>query len=300
MGHSVVLVAALVGSVLAHALTLALASFDVSTPRTPALEPQSRDDWVVESVEVGTVPDRPAGSAAPARAPSHSETPSAAEAAATSAPKFSPEGESAASREARSRRADPPRQRRPSSGDSAPRPSSATSAASAPPAESASAEPAGSLGAVGLPIGIRHFGRAFARALPAANTANPVWAALPLGRVGAIAIRVEIDAEGRVGALEFEPDPARPAALEAMVERALLLLRAGTFSVDPSAVRGGVERLTIDVTLSERPVSVREGYNPAHFHGLGSEPPTLLRPGYARFTLNSGRHFEATVRLTEP
>lgn len=85
-----------------------------------------------------------------------------------------------------------------------------------------------------------------------------------------------------------------------MIEHTLLLLKSGTFSLDKKSVTAGVERLSVEVTLTQEPTDPDEMAAPQLMATEGHQAPERTRPGYARFTLNSGRHMEAVLRLLEP
>ncbi len=170
--------------------------------------------------------------------------------------------------------------------------------AASPAASVAGAPAAGTFGAEGLAPGVRRLGYAFTRAIPAATPADSAWRELPAGSVGTIRIELSVDAEGHLGPLELwrsrpgEPEP--PSALLRMVQRTLLLLRAGQFALSGSN-GAGRERLTIEVRLrddspDEEPTSEVvqkkfDGARPGH-------------PGTASFRYGTGRVFEAKVTTT--
>ena len=102
-------------------------------------------------------------------------------------------------------------------------------------APNSGAPAAGTFGQEGLAPGVRRLGYAFTRAIPAATPADSAWRELPTGHVGTIRIELEVDESNRLGALkrwQARPgEPAPPAVLERLVERTLLLLRAGQFAL---------------------------------------------------------------------
>jgi hypothetical protein len=80
------------------------------------------------------------------------------------------------------------------------------------------------------------------------------------------------------------------------VKNTILLLKAGVFSLDARSVSAGRERLSLEVSLSDEASPQPDG-DPRGLFRKGYEPPTPDRPGHARFTLNSGRHMEAVVKM---
>jgi hypothetical protein len=176
-------------------------------------------------------------------------------------------------------------------------------AAAAPEAPRGSEAPtsgapaAGTFGQEGLAAGVRRLGYAFTRAIPAATPADSAWRDLPVGHVGTIRIELEVDENNRLGNMkrwQARPgEPAPPAALERLVERTLMLLRAGQFALSGSN-QAGSERLVIDVQLrdeaaEEDPVSevVQKKFDGA----------TPTHPGKAYFRYGTGRAFEAKVTI---
>lgn len=111
---------------------------------------------------------------------------------------------------------------------------------------------------------------------------------------------LHVDAEGHLERTEFDPEIPTPAPLKRMIEHALLLLKAGTFSLDKKRVSAGVERLSLDVTLTEEPTDAEPSDAPHLMAKEGHQAPEPDRAGYARFTLNSGRHMEAVLKLLRP
>ncbi|HEY6080776.1 MAG TPA: hypothetical protein VIW29_18300 [Polyangiaceae bacterium] len=182
-----------------------------------------------------------------------------------------------------------------------PRAASAPRAPSAPAAGSVSAPgapAAGTFGAEGLAPGVRRLGYAFTRAIPVATPADPSWRELPPGLVGTIRIQLAVDDDGRLGKLELwqarpgEPPP--PAALLRMVERTLLLLRAGQFALSGSN-RAGRERLTIEVHLRDESADDEPTQEVVQKKFDGAAPG---HPGKAFFRYGTGRVFEAKVTTT--
>jgi hypothetical protein len=127
----------------------------------------------------------------------------------------------------------------------------------------------------------RGFAKAFTRALPAANTGDPVWGELPLGPLGFVRVSVMLDDEGAVAESKVWDKPRKPPSyLARLVDRTLILLRGGRFALAKS--EKGRETLKLDVTLSDRPMET----GPL---ALGFDAPTPGNPGRAYFQLASGR-----------
>jgi hypothetical protein len=172
---------------------------------------------------------------------------------------------------------------------------SSTSAAGADAPTGAPA--AGTFGQEGLAPGVRRLGYAFTRAIPAATPSDEAWRELPAGHVGTIRIELQVDENNRLGELkrwQARPgEPPPPAVLERMVERTLLLLRAGQFALSGSN-QPGSERLTIDVTLRDE-AAEEEGSDNVVNKGFDGATPG--HPGRAHFRYGNGRTFEARVTI---
>lgn len=170
--------------------------------------------------------------------------------------------------------------------------------AAAPAASVAGTPAAGTFGAEGLAPGVRRLGYAFTRAIPAATPSDAAWRELPPGSVGTIRIELSVDAEGRLGPLELwrsrpgEPEP--PSALLRMVQRTLLLLRAGQFALSGSN-GAGRERLTIEVRLRDDTPDEEPTQEVVQKKFDGARPGY---PGTASFRYGTGRVFEAKVTTT--
>jgi len=89
-------------------------------------------------------------------------------------------------------------------------------------------------------------------------------------------------------------EPTPPAVLERMVERTLILLRAGQFALSGSN-QPGSERLTIDVTLRDEAPDADAADVVVH---KGFDGATLGHPGKASFRYGTGRAFEAKVVIS--
>lgn len=244
-----------------------------SAPAFPAAEPSP-----ISAEELPTEP-RPAPPSEPLPSPSP-------EAPATKSPR------PAATKEPRTAArapATPTPARKAAPSDGAP-----TSGSDAAPT---GAPAAGTFGQEGLAPGVRRLGYAFTRAIPAATPADPAWRDLPAGHVGTIHIQLSVDSDNRLGAVErwrARPgEPPAPAVLERLVERTLLLLRAGQFALSGSN-HPGTERLTIDVTLRDEAAEDEATDNVVQKRFEGASPG---RPGKAYFRYGTGRAFEAKVTV---
>jgi hypothetical protein len=273
--------AAFVASLSLH-LVLAL-GFAVERRAAPAVEtPHTLPNSVAmvgSSIEVeAPTPDLAAAANAAAAAPAPNE---AEPAPGVHAPRTEPGAES---------RQKPVRARPASPSRSDEKPASSGGSTSSPSA-------AGTFGQEGLAPGVRRLGYAFTRAIPAATPADGAWRELPPGHVGSIRIELEVDENGRVGSLKrwraSNNDPEPPAVLQRMVERTLLLLRAGQFALSGSN-QPGSERLLIDVTLRDEAPDPEGADVVVQKKFEGATPG---RPGIAYFRYGTGRAFEARVTI---
>jgi hypothetical protein len=154
-----------------------------------------------------------------------------------------------------------------------------------------------SYGATGLPALVRSLPSAFTRAIPPAVSADPIWQNLPLGVERPFTVAIAIDDQAHISAAELLPDksgrqPERQALL--LRERVVSLLGGGLFALQ-NDTGAGRELFRVTITLSERPV--RDDEDPAQRVERGFDPPRAGAPGHAYFTLVSGRHFDAEVRV---
>ncbi|HMJ10193.1 MAG TPA: hypothetical protein VK524_02250 [Polyangiaceae bacterium] len=242
-------------------------------------EQVTRDAWVGRSVDVETVPERAAALAAPAPA----KTPAPAAAAPESAPA------PISVKDQRQRASVPGREpvAAPARRPSAPR--------SEPAAESeAPRASGGDFGSEGLPAGVRRLAVAFTRAVPAATSRDPVWLSLPLGPAGSVRVVIRVNDAGRIVESETLDAARAPEHLERLLQRTLLLLQSGRFAVSGVA-SGDFEVLRVDVQVSMKEPT--EGFEPGQVVRLGFDPPDARGRGRAFFTLGSGRHVEAAIRV---
>jgi len=150
----------------------------------------------------------------------------------------------------------------------------------------------GAFGAAGLPAGVRHLPKAFTRAVGLASRGDPRWLTLSPGTVGEARIRLSVDADGRLGELEYvaEDERARLAPVVAhLLENTRLLLLAGRFSLDPGRAEAGAQTLRVRVEITERKGEVDPDADPNGLHELEYTAPSGGKPGRGSFRLNSGR-----------
>jgi len=155
----------------------------------------------------------------------------------------------------------------------------------------------GAFGSEGLPPGVRSLPSAFARAIPPATGADPVWQSLPTGTQRPFILAVEVDAEGHIASakiLEAHDGNEIPVQFEHLRQRVIALLGGGLFALENNG-KAGRDLFRITITLSDR--AVKEQSGPAELVERGFEPPRGNAPGRAYFTLASGRHFEARVEV---
>ena len=257
--------AALLASLVLHALVALGWALRTSVALCAPPAASQPDSWAANSVEVGTVP----GGSPERTGTGPTESPTSSEGVAATSSKAKPR--------AGMRSLANPR----------------TSAA-------ATSHSHASLGAVGLPPGVRHLAKAFARALPEGGHRDAAWSELPLGPAGRAKVSIFVNEQGHIEQAELDPAQQTPEPLRRMIERTLLLLKSGTFSLDQQRVSAGIQRISVEVTLSQEATAGDEADAPLLMAKEGHQAPEPMHPGYARFTLNSGRHLEAVLRLGQP
>jgi hypothetical protein len=156
---------------------------------------------------------------------------------------------------------------------------------------------AGTFGQEGLAPGVRRLGYAFTRAIPAASPADAAWRELPVGHVGTIRVELTVDDTNHVGEVKLwqaRPGEAEPpAVLRRMVDRTLILLRAGQFALSGSNA-AGTERIIIDVTLRDDEADPDPTDTVVQKKFDGATPG---HPGHAYFRYGTGRAVEAKVTI---
>jgi hypothetical protein len=297
--------------VLSVGMHFAVAVAAFRAPEAPARDdlPPAPDVWSGQAVEVDRVtlpgeetstgeasPREPENAAAPERAPE--PVPAAAPAPAPLT-KSESEAEPHPEPVAKSaRKAEPPREVRPR-----PAPSSAPASSgseneqltAAPTSAPPEAGARGAFGTTGLPQGVRHLPKAFTRTLTEALSGDKTWSTLPLGPAGEIEIAIPVDSEGKLGELSYpKPNLAEKqvAVVKHAVERTMLMLRAGTFSLAPSQLQNGVQRLRIEFEVSG---GASEGDDDVDRFQKGFVEPSGGRPGRSYFVSSAGRRVDALV-----
>jgi len=155
----------------------------------------------------------------------------------------------------------------------------------------------GTFGSQDLPPGVRSLPSAFARAIPPATGADPIWQSLPTGTQKPFILAVEVDAEGHIAdakILGAHDGESTPPQFEHLRQRVIALLGGGLFALQNNGAAGR-DLFRITITLSDR--AVKEESEPAELVERGFDPPRGNAPGRAYFTLASGRHFEAKVEV---
>ena len=155
----------------------------------------------------------------------------------------------------------------------------------------------GAFGSEGLPPGVRSLPGAFARAIPPATGADPIWQSLPTGTQRPFILAVEVDGDGHIASakiLDGHDGGEIPSQFEHLRQRVIALLGGGLFALQNNGTAGR-DLFRITITLSDR--AVKEESGPAELVERGFEPPRGNSPGRAYFTLASGRHFEAKVEV---
>ena len=138
---------------------------------------------------------------------------------------------------------------------------------------------------------MRDLGRAFTRAIPAACSADPVWAGLSSGDKLTLTALVRVDADGHVTKAEAtSKDP--PKALLNLLRRTVPMLQGGTFAVSGGTVTAGTETLELTAVVSDEPGDSEKGArdNLAFSYAGGR--------GKASFTQTGGRRVDITVHVS--
>jgi hypothetical protein len=289
---------ALVASALMHAAVALAAGFSGQTLARDTRDALDRPDrWGGDTFDIDGLVARPSVAATvspPPAAPAPAEPAQAdppPQAPARESPKAVEPREVAAAAEATKARS-PPETTEPHS------------KATAPPESGAPAAPAAgtSFGASGLEPGVRNLGKAFTRALPVGARADAAWFRLPSGAAGGARITITIDDHGRIERAEplpIEVGARVPSHLARLLDRVVLLLRAGRFALDHGDEPSGRETLRVEAELREG-AAVDEFAEPQHTVDMGFEPPTRARAGKAWFSYASGRRVELRVTIEAP
>lgn len=310
-------------SALLHAgLALAGAALVTVLPAPPA-HVQHRDAWAGNTFQIdGLVTERggPAKASSPAAQPARAAKAAPAKPAATAPP--SKAAALTARAGATAAPAAPAKRPRPAASARAvgsaraaasvsaaasaraPAPSSHAPPAAAPDlshamaaaADGSAPERGGRFGAAGVLPGVRDLAKAFTRALPRAASGDPLWSKLPLGSAGGFHVVIRIDEQRRIESVKPDEKSLSP-ALQHLLDRTVLMLKAGQFALDRNDVTSGNEKLHVELAISMRARSNQIDVDPTDTVELGFKPPTRDKPGRGYFTLASGRHVEASVTI---
>lgn len=300
-------ISSLLGSVGLHlGVVLILLLAARKPPPLPAAAPRDRPDaWLgASAVEVDAVAtpeatpnianaaSEPESDSPPAAAAAASEPATAAVAPSPAAP---PEHQTDAESVPKPKpiRARPRKQAKPSAAIAA----AATPAAAEGSHDANTPAATGTFGSEGLPPGVRSLPGAFARAIPPATGADPIWQSLPTGAQRPFILAVEVDAQGHIAnakILDAHDGNEIPPQFEHLRQRVIALLGGGLFALQNNGVAGH-DLFRITITLSDR--ALKDEVGPAQLVERGFEPPRGNAPGRAYFTLASGRHFEAKVEV---
>ena len=147
--------------------------------------------------------------------------------------------------------------------------------------------------------GVRNLAAAFARGIPIANSGYAAWKTLPLGLAGTVDVTLAVDEGGKIASVRVHDADRAPAHMRELVDRTMLMLRAGRFSLSQAGVTAGDETLRLTATISMTDAGPQED-GPGGAFALGHRRPTREQPGMAMFTLSSGRHVEVEVRIVPP
>jgi len=145
------------------------------------------------------------------------------------------------------------------------------------------------MGTAGTIRGVRNLAMAFARAVPMADSGNPAWQTLPIGPAGSLEITIEVNDEGKLVRATPADSFKAPNHLLRVVERTILLLKSGHFAISGTELGAGTMKLSLQATISQVETSVDNDPSATGPYALGFGSPQKNAPGYATFTLRSGR-----------
>jgi hypothetical protein len=260
-------VTSLLGSLGLHAFAVLVLFLVVRTPGAqPDVPPPRPDAWQGNALEVDAIatPETTPNIENAADSPAESSA-AAAQVAARTAALAEPPSETASTVPA-----EPPVPSKPKP-KPRPRPVPVTPApgtesrseSSAGSHEATTSAATGAFGAEGLPIGVRSLPSAFARAIPPATGADPIWQTLPVGSQRPFTLMIRVDAEGHISEaklLESHDGQDPPPQFMHLRERVIALLGGGLFALQNNSV-AGTDLFRITITLSDR--AVREESEPA-------------------------------------
>lgn len=185
-----------------------------------------------------------------------------------------------------------------SSPAAAPAVSAAPALASAVPATSGSpGSGTGRFGAAGTRRGVRNLATAFARAMPIANSADPVWTTLPVGSAGSLDVTLEVGDDGKITGAKPVDAARAPQHLVRLVQRTLTLLRAGRFALTNPDASAGSETYRLEARIEQ--VEAAADDTSAGPYALGFKAPTRDTKGHATFTLRTGRRITVELSLVQ-
>jgi hypothetical protein len=143
---------------------------------------------------------------------------------------------------------------------------------------------------------VRNLATAFARAMPIANTGDPVWGTLPLGPAGSLQVSLELDDTGKLVRAVPSESPHAPEHLVRLVERTLALLRAGRFALTGTEPQAGSETFLLEARIEQVETTPDDDPSMAGPYALGFAAPRKGEPGHATFTLRTGRRVHIAIK----
>ena len=272
----------LAASLLLHGAALVGWSWDARSE--PAAETVAPDVWTGRSVFVETVEERGPASSEPRSGGTAAPAPASLPPARAAVSAAAARGAAASLTRRPNRKRTAERAETPSGVEAPP----------SPPGAAAASAPSGAFGADGLPSGVRRLAVAFTRAVPAATSRDPVWLGLPVGSAGSVRVEIRVNEAGQIVHTQTLEPSSVPEHLSRLLDRTLLLLQHGRFAVS-GVSPGDAEVFGIDVQVSMRDAT--EGFEAGQVVRLGFDPPDARGRGKAFFTLGSGRHVEAAIRV---
>lgn len=120
---------------------------------------------------------------------------------------------------------------------------------------------------------------------------------MPLGPAGTLEVTLEVDEAGKIAGAKPTDAARAPQHLVRLVERTLLLLRAGRFSLSSADTNAGSETFRLEATIDQVEASPAEDRSNAGPYALGFQAPRPGVPGHATFTLQSGRRITIAVTM---
>lgn len=151
-------------------------------------------------------------------------------------------------------------------------------------------------GAVGKRRGVRHLATAFSRAMPMAYSTEAVWNELSLGPAGSLIVTVDVGQDGKISAATPQDSIRAPSHLIELVQRTIMLLKSGTFSLSQTQNTSGTQTFLLEAMIEQVPTSASDDLSRAGPVAFGYETPQNNTPGLATFTLRTGR--KVTIRIT--